>query len=213
MKVIVGLGNPGKKYVNTRHNAGFWVIETLAEKHGVRQWKDQFNASIGEIRIGTEKVLLVMPQTFMNLSGDAVQPLLHFYKIDPEDLLVIYDDLDLPVGGVRIRKDGSSGGQKGMTSIILRLGDDKFPRIRMGIGRPPAGWKVADYVLSRPTEEEVPLFKEAIALAAEAAERQVKEELSNVMNDIHRRNKKTPPKKVKEEAPNEEADVPTKKDI
>ena len=141
MKVIVGLGNPGREYVNTRHNAGFWVIEALAEKHGVRQWKDQFNASIGEIRVGAEKVLLVLPQTFMNLSGDAVQPLLHFYKVDPEDLLVIYDDMDLPVGDVRIRKDGSSGGQKGMTSIITRLNSDKFPRIRMGIGRPPSGWK------------------------------------------------------------------------
>ena len=201
MKMIVGLGNPGREYVNTRHNAGFWVIEALAEKHGVTQWKDQCNASIGEIRVGGEKVLLVLPQTYMNLSGDAVQPLAHYYKILPEDLLVIYDDMDLPVGEVRIRKNGSSGGQKGMTSIILRLNDDEFPRIRLGIGRPPTGWKVPDYVLSRPTEEEVPLFKEAIALAAEAAERQISEELSNVMNDIHRRCKK---KKEKKESPTDE---------
>ena len=203
MKVIVGLGNPGREYVNTRHNAGFWVIEALAEKFGVTNWKDQYNASVGEIRIGSEKVLLVMPQTFMNPSGEAVQPLLHFYKIPMEDLIVIYDDLDLPAGQVRIRKNGSSGGQKGMTSIIQRLGDDKFPRIRMGIGRPPAGWKVPDYVLSRPTEEEVPLFKEAIALAAEGAERFVKEELSNVMNDIHRRNKKEEKKAKKEKSDDE----------
>ena len=205
MKVIVGLGNPGREYVNTRHNAGFWVIEALAEKFKVTNWKDQYNASVGEIRIGAEKVLLVMPQTFMNLSGDAVQPLLHFFKVPLEDLIVIYDDLDLPAGQVRIRKNGSSGGQRGMTSIIQRLGAEDFPRIRMGIGRPPTGWKVPDYVLSRPTEEEAPLFKEAIGLAAEAAERFVKEELSNVMNDIHRRNKKEEKKKRKEKNDEEQA--------
>lgn len=206
MKMIVGLGNPGREYVNTRHNAGFWVVEALAEKHGVTHWRDQFNASVADIRIGGEKILLVLPQTYMNLSGDAVQPLMHFYKIDPQDLLVIYDDMDLPVGVVRIRKNGSSGGQKGMTSIILRLNEDDFPRIRMGIGRPPTGWKVPDYVTSRPTEDEIPLFKEAIVLAAEAAERQVNEELSNVMNDIHRRCKKNMPKKEKGNKQDEKAE-------
>lgn len=207
MKMIVGLGNPGREYANTRHNAGFWAVEALAEKHGVIHWRDQFNASVADIRIGGEKVLLVLPQTYMNLSGDAVQPLMHFYKMNPQDLLVIYDDMDLPVGVVRIRKNGSSGGQKGMTSIILRLNEDDFPRIRIGIGRPPVGWKVPDYVTSRPNEEEIPLFKEAISLAAEAAERQVSEELSNVMNDIHRRCKKNMPKKEKGKKQDEKTEI------
>ena len=109
MKMIVGLGNPGKEYEKTRHNAGFWVVDSLADKFGVTTWKDQYNASISEFRLGGEKILLVKPQTYMNLSGEAVQPLMHFYKLELDDLLVIYDDLDLPTGTVRIRKNGSSG--------------------------------------------------------------------------------------------------------
>lgn len=205
--MIVGLGNPGREYANTRHNAGFWVVEALADKLNASPWRSQSEAMVADARVSGEKVLLVKPQTFMNLSGNSVQPLLHFYKIPLEDLLVIYDDLDLPVGEVRMRKDGSSGGQKGMTSIILRLNEDRFPRIRLGIGRPPTGWKVPDYVMSRPTEDEVPLFKEAIDWAIEAAERQVSEKLSDVMNDLHRKVKEKFPKKKKEKKQHEKNEI------
>ena len=199
MKMIVGLGNPGKEYEKTRHNAGFWVVDSLADKFGVTTWKDQYNASIGEFRLGGEKILLVKPQTYMNLSGEAVQPLMHFYKLELDDLLVIYDDLDLPTGTVRIRKNGSSGGQKGMTSIIQRLNEDDFPRIRMGIGRPPVGWTVANYVISQPTEEEVEKFKVAVSFAMQGVELFITDGIQKAMNEVHRKEKKKNEEKTSEE--------------
>ena len=200
MKMIVGLGNPGKEYEKTRHNAGFWVVDSLADKFGVTTWKDQYNASISEFRLGGEKILLVKPQTYMNLSGEAVQPLMHFYKLELDDLLVIYDDLDLPTGTVRIRKNGSSGGQKGMTSIIQRLNEDDFPRIRMGIGRPPAGWTVANYVTSQPTEEEeVEKFKVAVSFAMQGVELFITDGIQKAMNEVHRKEKKKNEEKTSQE--------------
>lgn len=199
MKMIVGLGNPGKEYEKTRHNAGFWVVDSLADKFGVTNWKDQYNASVGEFRLGGEKILLVKPQTYMNLSGEAVQPLIHFYKLDLDDLLVIYDDLDLPTGTVRIRKNGSSGGQKGMTSIIQRLNQDDFPRIRMGIGRPPAGWTVPNYVTSQPTEDETEKFKVAVGFAMQGAELFITDGIQKAMNEVHRKEKKKNEEKTSEE--------------
>lgn len=199
MKMIVGLGNPGKEYEKTRHNAGFWVVDSLANKFGVTNWKDQYNASVGEFRLGGEKILLVKPQTYMNLSGEAVQPLIHFYKLDLDDLLVVYDDLDLPTGTVRIRKNGSSGGQKGMTSIIQRLNQDDFPRIRMGIGRPPAGWTVPNYVTSQPTEDETEKFKIAVGFAMQGVELFITDGIQKAMNEVHRKEKKKNEEKTSEE--------------
>ena len=199
MKMIVGLGNPGKEYEKTRHNAGFWVVDSLADKFGVTNWKDQYNALVGEFRLGGEKILLIKPQTYMNLSGEAVQPLIHFYKLDLDDLLVVYDDLDLPTGTVRIRKNGSSGGQKGMTSIIQRLNQDDFPRIRMGIGRPPAGWTVPNYVTSQPTEDETEKFKIAVGFAMQGVELFITDGIQKAMNEVHRKEKKKNEEKTSEE--------------
>ncbi|NLB88411.1 MAG: aminoacyl-tRNA hydrolase [Syntrophomonadaceae bacterium] len=136
MKIVVGLGNPGKKYSETRHNLGFKVVEELAKRFPIEKEESKYDAIIGHIRIGSEKVLLVKPLTYMNLSGKSVQPLVHFYKLELQDLIVIYDDMDLDLGRLRIRESGGTGGHKGMVSITQRLSTQEFPRIRVGIGRP-----------------------------------------------------------------------------
>ncbi len=145
--LIVGLGNPGVKYARTRHNIGFRCVDTLAERHGLSFDRKQGKALLASGTIAGRSVLLAKPQTYMNLSGEAVSAIAAFYRIPPERLLVIFDDLDLPVGTIRIRKRGGAGGQKGMKSIIDRLGTQEFPRIRFGIGRPPGRMDPADYVL------------------------------------------------------------------
>ena len=140
MQLIVGLGNPGTKYAGTRHNAGFMAVTAIAEKYGVTRWKEEHQAHTATINVDGEKVMLVMPQTFMNLSGDAVGPLMRYYKLSPADVIVIYDDMDLPVGQLRLRVKGSAGGHNGMKSVIAHLGTDQFPHVRIGIGRPQPGW-------------------------------------------------------------------------
>lgn len=145
--LIVGLGNPGFKYANTRHNIGFRCVDALAERHGLSFDRKQGKALVASGTIAGQPVLLIKPQTYMNLSGDAVSAVANFYRITPDRLLVIFDDLDLPVGTVRIRKSGGAGGHKGMISIIERLGTQEFSRIRVGIGRPPGRMDPADYVL------------------------------------------------------------------
>ena len=154
MKLIVGLGNPGKKYDKTRHNLGFMAIDKVADTLKVNDFKEKFSGLIGEVNYQGEKVLLLKPQTFMNLSGDSIIQVLNFYKIDPEkDMLVIYDDMSLPVGKLRIREKGSAGGHNGIKSIISHVGN-KFPRVKFGIGASQDRDKTVDFVLGRFSKED-----------------------------------------------------------
>lgn len=168
MKLVVGLGNPGRRYDGTRHNIGYAVLAELARRFGVAPPKAQFHGAVVEARLSEQKALLLSPTTFMNLSGTSVQEAKSFYKLADEDLLVICDDLNLPVGKLRFRARGSSGGQKGLEDIIRRLATEEFSRLRIGVGTAPDGWAWADYVLSRFTGEELPVVERAVALAAEA---------------------------------------------
>ena len=149
MKIFVGLGNPGSEYANTKHNVGFMLADKIFSELGANNWRNNFNALISETFYNGEKILIVKPQTFMNLSGEAVAPIMNFYKIPIENLIVAHDDMDLPVGMIRLRPKGSSGGHRGVESIIKNLGGDKnFARVRIGIGRPPENWSVNNHVLS-----------------------------------------------------------------
>ncbi len=169
MYLIVGLGNPGLSYRKTRHNAGFQALDALAERLGVRIRTKGFSALYGEGRIGTERVVLVKPQTYMNLSGDAVQSLMHFYKLAPDRLIVLYDDIDLPTGSLRIRANGSAGSHNGMRSVISCVGSENFPRIRIGVGKDES-LVLRDYVLKRPSKAEQQTLSEVFENAADAAE-------------------------------------------
>ncbi len=181
--LIAGLGNPGKKYEGTRHNAGFMVIETLAKLTGTRVNRVKFKSLCGEAVIGGKKVLLLMPQTFMNNSGEAVREAMAFYKLSPERCLIVCDDVTLPVGTIRIRRKGSDGGQRGMRSIITLCGSEHFPRIKVGVGQKPhPDYDLAAWVLSRfPESEHAPLH-EAIEHAAEAAQLITGDEIDAAMN-------------------------------
>lgn len=183
MKVIVGLGNPGRKYSDTRHNIGFRVLEEIARRYSIEKEESRFDAIIGHIRIGGEKVLLVKPLTYMNLSGKAVQPLMRWFKLNLGDLIVIYDDMDLPSGTLRLRPQGGSGGHKGMASIIDRLGSQEFARIRIGIGRPND--EAIDWVLGKFSPTEQKLMEEAISQAASAVECWVKQGIDQAMNEYN----------------------------
>lgn len=153
--LIVGLGNPDKKYENTRHNCGWLAIDYLADRLGCRVNKIKFKSFVGECTLGGKKALLMKPTTYMNNSGQAVVEAMNFYKIKPENVIVIFDDISLDVGKMRIRQKGSDGGQKGMRSIIYLSGSDAFPRIKIGIGaKPNPGWDLADWVLSKFTDDE-----------------------------------------------------------
>jgi PTH1 family peptidyl-tRNA hydrolase len=169
MYIIVGLGNPGRKYEGTRHNMGFDVIDRLVYKNNIPCSGSKFHSVYGTGMIGTEKVILAKPLTYMNLSGTAVRELVDFYKIDPEsELIVISDDIDLEPGRIRIRKQGSAGGQNGLRHIVQCLGTQKFIRIRVGTGGKPEGWELADWVLSRFTMDDRALVDDAIIRAADA---------------------------------------------
>ncbi len=169
MYIIVGLGNPGKKYEGTRHNMGFDVIDRLVYKNNIPCSGSKFHSVYGTGMIGTQKVVLAKPLTYMNLSGTAVRELIDFYKIDPEsELIVISDDIDLEPGRIRIRKQGSAGGQNGLRHIVQCLGTQKFIRIRVGTGGKPEGWELADWVLSRFTMDDRALVDDAIVRAADA---------------------------------------------
>jgi len=162
--LIVGLGNPGARYRETRHNLGFWVVDRIAREEGL-DWKQRDRAFVAPWAGGW----LVKPTTYMNASGEAVAPLARYYEIPPERILVVHDDMDLPLGRLRLRRGGSAGGQKGVKSVIEHLGTDRFDRLRIGIGRPPEGWDAASWVLSKFRPEERPLAEKAAAAAAEAA--------------------------------------------
>lgn len=182
MKVIIGLGNPGKKYEDTRHNAGFMAIDKISDKWGIPVTQNKFRALVGEGRIEGEKVLLVKPQTYMNLSGESVAEVLKFYKLIPDDLVVIYDDLDLPTGQLRLREKGSAGGHNGIKSMIQHLGTQEFKRIKVGISRPEPGRSVSDYVLNTFPVAERADIQEAVGLAADACAMWTRESFLKVMN-------------------------------
>lgn len=146
--LIVGLGNPGARFEKTRHNVGFRTVERLAQKYGLTFGKMEHRALVASGTILGKRVILAKPQTFMNLSGDSVVPLARFYKIEPDHIIVVHDDLDLPMGTLRLRKSGSSGGQNGLKHILQRMGTQDIPRVRIGIGRPPGRMDAADYVLT-----------------------------------------------------------------
>jgi len=168
MHLIVGLGNPGTKYAHTRHNVGFDVLEALSRKLGVSISREKEQALIGECFVGGQKVILALPQTFMNLSGESVMRLVNWYKIEPENLLVVYDDIDLPQGHIRIRKNGSAGTHNGMRSIVGLLGYENFPRLRVGVGQKREGYELADWVLGHYIGEEQEVADKAFAQAADA---------------------------------------------
>ncbi len=182
MKIIVGLGNPGLKYAGTRHNMGFSAIYELSDRYRIQLNKKECKAVTGHGIIEGEKVIIAQPQTYMNLSGEAVRALMDFYKCTPENLIIIYDDSDMDVGRIRIRKKGSAGGHNGIKNIIEHLGGDTFDRIKIGIGSRPADWDMADYVLSRPQKEELPLIRDAVADAASAVEEIIKNGADLAMN-------------------------------
>jgi PTH1 family peptidyl-tRNA hydrolase len=168
MKLVVGLGNPGRRYEGTRHNIGYIVLAELARKYGDGSVKTRFHGETVEADFQGQKALLLSPTTFMNLSGTSVQEAMSFYKLAGEDLLVICDDLNLPVGKLRFRSRGSSGGQKGLENIIRRLATEEFSRLRIGVGAAPEGWNWADYVLGKFSPQERPLVEEATWSAADA---------------------------------------------
>ena len=186
MKLVIGLGNPGIKYEHTRHNVGFHVVDKLARKMGWTWNEQRSRAILASGTIGSEKVVLVKPITYMNLSGEAVRELARWYKVQPEDIIVVCDDLDLPVGKVRLRTKGSAGGQKGLDNIILHLHTNIFPRLRIGIGRPPnSRMDPIDYVLGSPTGDERILLDTGEDRAVEAIELIIRQGVATTMNIVN----------------------------
>lgn len=188
MYIIVGLGNPGKDYENTRHNIGFMVIDEAAGKYNISVSEKKHKAIIGKGYIGGQKVILVKPQTYMNLSGESVRDIIDYYKIEEKtELIVISDDISLDVGQLRIRKKGSAGGHNGLKNIILHLGHDEFQRIRMGVGEKPSGYDLADYVLGHFSGEEKAQIADAVKKAAEALEVIITEGPDAAMNQFNKK--------------------------
>lgn len=186
MYVIAGLGNPDKKYEKTRHNVGFDVIDAISKKYNVELTEKKHRALCGSGYIAGQKVLLIKPQTYMNLSGESIRAVLNFYKLDADsDLLVIYDDISLAPGRIRVRAKGSAGGHNGIKNIIAMTGTQEFARIRIGVGEKPQGWDLADYVLGRFSKEERALVEDAFADAVEAAEMILMDDLPGAMNKFN----------------------------
>ncbi|MCX7993722.1 MAG: aminoacyl-tRNA hydrolase [Fimbriimonadales bacterium] len=184
--LILGLGNPGAQYAPTRHNVGFWTVDILAERHGIELKTRRHNSKLGVGLINAIPVVLAKPQTYMNLSGEAARALLQAYHLKPEQMLVIFDDIWLEPGVVRVRAKGSAGGHNGMKSIIGAIGTEAFPRVRIGIGQPPEDTDLADYVLSVPPPEERALLLQAIQRAAAACEAWLTEPIEQVMGQYNR---------------------------
>ena len=182
MYFIVGLGNPGLQYENTRHNVGFMTIDYLANKYDIDVRKSKFKSLYGQGEISDHKVMLIKPQTYMNNSGEAVRELINFYKFDIDKLIVIYDDIDIDFGTIRIRKKGSAGSHNGMKSIIYQIQDDQFPRIKVSIGKKPEKWDLANFVLSGFSKEEVKILEDEIRLAVEGIEIILEEDIDKAMN-------------------------------
>ena len=188
MYIIAGLGYPGTQYMGTRHNAGFSVIDALADQYNISVDTQKHKGMIGKGMIEGEKVILVKPMTYMNLSGESVRELVNYYKVDPEsELIVVYDDISLAPGQIRIRKKGSAGGHNGIKNIIANLGTDRFMRVKVGVGEKPKNWDLADYVLSPFTKDERPLVNLAIEHAAKAIEQMLNGDVDAAMNEYNRK--------------------------
>jgi PTH1 family peptidyl-tRNA hydrolase len=185
--VVLGLGNPGARYARTRHNVGFRVVDRLAARWGVRVEREAHRALLGAARRDGERVLLVKPQTFMNLSGESASSLQRFYRFEPGHLVAVHDDVDLAIGRVRVRTGGGPGGHRGIESLIATLDEREFARVKVGVGRPPAGWETADYVLGIPRPEEGEALAAAEERAAEAVEILLAEGPARAMNRINQK--------------------------
>ena len=199
MYLIVGLGNPGSKYAHTRHNVGFDVLEKLSRKLGVSISREKEEALIGECFVSGQKVILALPQTYMNLSGEAVMRLVNWYKIPPENLLVVYDDIDLAQGAIRIRKNGSAGTHNGMRSIIGLLGYENFPRLRVGVGKKREGYELADWVLGHYIGEEQETADKAFETAADAIVEYIENGIESAMRTYNTKKEKKKPEPKPEE--------------
>ncbi len=200
MRIIVGLGNPNDKYQATRHNIGWDAITRISDDYRIPLDSKKHKAICGKGYIEGEKVILAQPVTYMNLSGESVRELVDFYKVAPEDIIVIYDDISLEVGQLRIRKKGSAGGHNGIKSIISHLGSDNFPRIKIGVGDKPKDWDLADYVLSRFQGEEQAIIRDALRDASDACRMMIATGIDEAMNRYNK--KKEAPK---QEAPGKKA--------
>lgn len=185
MKIVVGLGNPGQKYKQTRHNVGFDVLASIANRYGVGRPKAKFNAEVAETIIKNQKTILISPLTFMNLSGQSVRAAIDFFKVPFDDIMIVCDDINLDVGRIRIRPGGSAGGQNGLKDIIQRSGTDKIPRLRLGVGRVPARWDAADFVLGKFDDHDRRLVDVGIERAADAIEVWIGSGIQPAMNQYN----------------------------
>ena len=186
MWLVVGLGNPGRRYAATRHNIGFSVIETLAQRWSIPAEGKQLGSHVGAGRIGNEKALLARPQSFMNRSGHPVRSLMGYFKLDTDRLMVIHDDLDLPFGRVQLKRGGGHGGHNGLRDINKHAGKD-YVRVRVGVGRPPEGWDVADFVLGKWSQGETPEIPSIVDRASDAVEAVLRDDLETAMNHFNQR--------------------------
>lgn len=187
MYIIIGLGNPDQRYAATRHNIGFDAITRIADDYNIPLDFKKHKAICGKGYVGGEKVVLAQPQTFMNLSGESVRELVDFYKVSNEEIIVIYDDISLEVGQLRLRSKGSAGGHNGIKNIISHLGTEEFARIKIGVGDKPKDWDLADYVLSRFPKEEEPVIREALKRSSEAIKSIITDGMESAMNIYNRK--------------------------
>ena len=186
MKLIVGLGNPGGEYDETRHNIGFQVIDELKQQFSHAVFDKKFKGLVARARIGGEDAVLLKPMTYMNLSGESVGPAAGFYKSPPEDIIVVHDELDIEPGRIKLKKGGGHGGHNGLKSLVKHLPNANFTRVRLGIGRPPPRWETANYVLGKFTKQEQPVIEEVIRSATKAVEVILEEGLSSAMKEYNR---------------------------
>ncbi len=203
---IVGLGNPGRQYEETKHNVGFHVIDKLAKKYDIEVNKFKNKAFVGDGTIKGKRVLLVKPQTYMNLSGESVREIVNFYKIPQERFVVIFDDTSLPCGSVRIREKGSHGGHNGIRNIIDQMGTDEFNRIKVGIGEKPSGWDLADYVLAKFNPDDLPMMEQGMDKAVQGVELMLSRGIKEAANRVNQKAKTAKKQKEKEEAAKSEAE-------
>lgn len=185
MYIIVGIGNPGKKYESTRHNIGFITIDYMSALYNIKVNKIKHKSLVGEGSIEGERVMLCKPQTYVNLSGEAVRDIAEYYKVPPENVIVIYDDISLEPGSVRIRKKGSDGGHNGIKSIIYQLQSDTFPRIKLGVGAKPPGYDLADWVLAKFTDSDIKIMSKSVEAAAAAVPEIIKNGAESAMNKFN----------------------------
>lgn len=205
MKIVVGLGNPGNQYKQTRHNVGFDVIAHLAQRYGVARPKAKFNAEVVELIVENEKTVLISPLTFMNLSGQSVRAAVDFYKIELSDLMIVCDDISLDVGRLRMRSSGSDGGQNGLKDIIQKLGTNAFPRLRVGVGKVPSGWDTSNFVLGKFDSDERIVVDRTVAKAGEAIEVWVRSGIQVAMNRFNTNLPKQPKKRPLEAESDEQS--------